>query len=167
MENWFECKVKYDRRDEFGQDTAVSESYLVDALSFTEAESRLIKLLEGEVPDEFVINGIGKAKLSEVIPADDADYWYKAKVVFIDIDEKSGKEKKSVNQVLVAADDIGGALQNLLKNFETVLVPWEIHSITLTKVVEVFPYHEDDVSQTDVDAEKTISGEDKDYIAEE
>ena len=105
MHNWFECKIKYEKMDEYGKEKPVSESYVVDALSFTEAESRLIKMLEGEIPDEFIVTGISKAKLDEIVPAEEADYWYKCKVILKDMDEKSGKEKKIQNQILVAADD--------------------------------------------------------------
>ncbi len=166
MHNWFECKIKYDKIDEYGKEKPVSESYVVDALSFTEAEGRLVKMLEGEIPDEFIVTGITKAKLDEIVPDEDADYWYKCKVMLKDIDEKSGKEKKIQSQVLVAADDFRGALESAEKSLEQVLVPWEIHQIALTKIVDVMPYApEDATGQTDANAD--LSETDKDYIGEQ
>lgn len=164
MYNWFECKIKYEKMDEYGKEKPVSESYIVDALSFTEAENRLIKMLEGEIPDEFIVTGIAKAKLDDIVPQDDADYWYKCKVMLKDVDEKSGKEKSIQNQVLLAADNFRTALDNLEKSLEQVLVPWEIHQIALTKVVDVLPYspEEESVNQT-----AEMSEADKSYIGNE
>lgn len=164
MENWFECKVKYEKIDEFGKQAPVSESYMVDALSFTEAESRLFKLLEGEVPAEFIVIGIAKAKLNDVVPAENADYWYKCKVIYKDIDEKSGKEKSIGNQILVAAGDFNSALENLEKSLDTMLVPWEIHQISLTKVVDVFPYNDSDEGKVVATHVEPLSETDENYI---
>jgi hypothetical protein len=162
MQNWFECKIKYQKMNEYGQEKPVAESYLIDALSFTEAESRLIKTLETELSEEFMVTGISKAKLEEVIPQENADYWYKCKVVYKDIDEKSGKEKATQHQVLVAADDFKAAFESVSKSQEQVLVPWEIHQISLTKIVDVIPYEVDEDSN-DLATEE-LSGEDEVYI---
>lgn len=166
MENWFECKVKYEQLDEYGKETPVSESYMIDALTFTEAESRLIKLVAGVIPSEFIVTGISKAKLSEVVPAESADYWYKCKVVFKDIDEKSGKEKSSANQILVAADDFKSALQNLEKSLEGTLVPWEIQQMALTKVADVFPYNSEEKELEGRTPLSALSDDDRTYIDE-
>ncbi|PLX14609.1 MAG: phage tail protein [Salinivirgaceae bacterium] len=162
MQNWFECKIKYQKINEYGQEKPVAESYLVDALSFTEAESRLIKMLETELSEDFIVTGITKAKLEEVIPFEGADYWYKCKVVYKDIDEKSGKEKATQHQVLVAADDFKAAFENVSKSQEQVLVPWEIQQIALTKIVDVFPYEVDDEGEN----ENNLTDEDVNYISD-
>ncbi len=161
MQNWFECKVKYDKVDEYGKEKPHSESYVIDALSFTEAESRLTKMVEGEIPPEFTIAGITKARLTEIYPQEDADYWYKSKVIFKDIDEKSGKEKSIQNQILVAGDNFQDALAHLEKNLEPVLVPWEIHQLSLTKIVDVLPYSVEENDET----AQTLSSEDESYIS--
>jgi hypothetical protein len=165
MQNWFECKIKYQKINEYGQEKPVAESYLVDALSFTEAESRLIKMLESELSEEFMVTGITKAKLEEVIPEEGADYWYKGKVVYKDIDEKSGKEKATQHQILVAANDFKSAFENMSKSQEQVLVPWEIHQLSLTKIVDVLPYEVDEDS--DSQNESNLSDEDVSYINED
>ena len=164
MQNWFECKIKYQKVNEYGQEKPVAESYLVDALSFTEAESRLIKMLETELSEDFIVTGISKAKLEEVIPQENADYWYKCKVVYKDIDEKSGKEKATQHQVLVAEDDFKVAFENLSKNQEQVLVPWEIHQISLTKIVDIFPYEVDEEAKEN--GASDLSNEDATYISD-
>ncbi len=162
MQNWFECKVKYQKIDEYGKEKPHSESYVIDALSFTEAESRLNKMVEGEIPPEFVVAGITKAKLTEIYPQEDADYWYKSKVIFKDVDENSGKEKSIQNQILVAGDNFQDALAHLEKNLEPVLVPWEIHQLSLTKIVDVLPYS---IDEEDSEKEE-LSLEDKNYVSE-
>lgn len=165
MQNWFECKIKYQKINEYGQEKPVAESYLVDALSFTEAESRLIKMLETELSEEFMVTGITKAKLEEVIPEEGADYWYKGKVVYKDIDEKSGKEKSTQHQVLVAANDFKSAFENMSRSQEQVLVPWEIHQLSLTKIVDVLPYEVEESEQNKNNEE--LSREDETYINNE
>lgn len=162
MQNWFECKIKYQKINEYGQEKPLAESYLIDALSFTEAESRLIKMLETELSEEFMVTGITKAKLEEVIPQENTDYWYKCKVIYKDIDEKSGKEKATQHQVLVAADDFKSAFENVTKSQEQVLVPWEIHQISLTKIVDVIPYELDETNNQD--GESSVYEEDEKYI---
>ena len=165
MADWFECKVKYDKLDEYGKDQTVSESYVIDAVSFTEAESRLVKLLETEITSNFIVAGISKLKVSEIVPSDGADYWYKTKVAFVDIDEKSGKEKKTINQILVAANDFKQSLENLEKNLETLLIPYEITAINSTKIIDVVPY---DAVEYEIESRNLtkLDPEDERYIAE-
>ena len=95
MHNWFECKVSYEKIMEDGKQKKVTEPYLVDALSFTEAEARIIEELTPFISGEFVIKDIKRAKLSEIFFNENGDRFYKIKVYFITIDEKSGSEKKT------------------------------------------------------------------------
>lgn len=140
--NWFEGKVKYISVGENGRERKVTEMYLLDAMSYTEAESRIIKEMESVVSGDFYISGLKKSNISEIVPSEDEndDRWYKAKVDIIDADEVSGKEKRSFQYYLVAAADTDGALENLKKALATFVVPYEITSITDTKFVDVFPY---------------------------
>ena len=114
MHTWFECKIRYEKVMENGMQKKVTEPYLVDALSFTEAEARIIEEMTPFISGEFTVSDIKRANYSELFPSDEesADRWFKCKLIFITLDEKSGAEKKTSTQVLVcllytsdAADD--------------------------------------------------------------
>jgi hypothetical protein len=142
VHNWFECKVKFVKIDESGKESKVTESYMIDAISFTEAESRISKEMETMVQGAFIITNLKKSNITEIVPSDDEsdDRWYKAKVAIIDADELTGKEKKSNQYCLVAAKDINTALSNLELSMSNYIVPYEIASIADTTFMDVFPY---------------------------
>ena len=140
--NWFEGKVKYIRIGEDGRERKVAEVYLLDAMSYTEAESRIIREMEGITSGEFWITGLKKSNVTEVVYTTDVndDRWYKAKVAIVDADEVSGREKRSFLYYLVAASDASRALENLNKALETFVVPWEVVGVSDTQVADVFHY---------------------------
>lgn len=140
--NWFEGKVKFIRIGEDGRERKVAEVYLLDAMSYTEAESRIIREMEGITSGEFWITGLKKSNVTEVVESTyiNDDRWYKAKVAIVDADEVSGREKRSFLYYLVAASDASRALENLNKTLETFVVPWEVVSVADTQVADVFPY---------------------------
>ncbi len=142
IHNWFEAKVKFVKIDERGIERKVTEDYLVDAISFTEAETRMSKEMETIVQGAFIITNLKKSNITEVILSDDEsdDRWYKAKVAIIDADELTGKEKKSNQYCLVAAKDIETARQNIDKDHSNYIIPYEIASIADTAFMDVFPY---------------------------
>ena len=118
MHNWFECKVSYEKIMEDGKQKKVTEPYLVDALSFTEAEARIIEELTPFISGEFVIKDIKRAKLSEIFFNENGDRFYKIKVYFITIDEKSGAEKKTATQMLTQASNLKEAIEVLEKGMK-------------------------------------------------
>ena len=139
MAGWYECKIKYETTDLYGKSKTVSELYLIDAVSFTEAETRLYKMLKDEINVDFIVSGIRPTKASEIVPSDSVDIkWYKAKVIYID--EDSGKEKRTGLFMYVAGNNISEALEGLIKSLSTILIPYEIDSIGLTKIIDIFPY---------------------------
>ena len=105
MHTWFECKIRYEKVMENGMNKKVTEPYLVDALSFTEAEARIIEEITPYISGEFTVSDIKRANYSELFPSEEdaADRWFKCKLFFITLDEKSGAEKKTSTQVLVQA----------------------------------------------------------------
>ena len=117
MNEWFECKVRYEKTLENGLVKKVTEPYLVDALSFTEAERRFIEEIEPFMSGEFQVTDIKRAKYAELFETDEdaADRWFKAKVAFITLDEKSGAEKKSNQNMLIQASDLRDAVKRLDK----------------------------------------------------
>ena len=140
MYKWFECKVSYERAGEEGKQTKVKESYLVDALSFTEAESRIIEEMRPFASGEFNVTDIRRARFYETFLDENGDRYYKAKVNMITFDEKSDKEKKTAKQMLVQASSIQGAIDALDKGMKETLADYEIAAMAETPIVSVFPY---------------------------
>ncbi|MBQ1932514.1 MAG: DUF4494 domain-containing protein [Muribaculaceae bacterium] len=138
MANWFECKVRYDKMMENGVQKKVNEPYLVDALSFTEAEARIIEELTPFISGEFTVSAVKRTRISEIFWDDSADKWYMVKVAFITIDEKSAVEKKSNSFILVAANSFKEALENFMENMKTTLADFDIVSITETPIMDVY-----------------------------
>ena len=143
MHNWFECKVSYEKMLENGMQKKVTEPYLVDALSFTEAEARIIEEIKPYITGEFTITDIKRAKLSELFFNDNGDRFFKAKVMFISLDEKSGTEKKTAVNMLAQASDLKEALKVVEKGMEGTLTDYAIASLSETMIMDVFPYSED------------------------
>lgn len=142
--NWFECKVSYEKMMENGLQKKVTEPYLVDALSFTEAEARITEEIRPYINGEFVIADIKRAKLSELFFNDNGDRFFKAKVCFITLDKRSGTEKKTVVQMLAQASSLREALQVVNKGMEGTLADYFIASLSETAIMDVFPYSEDE-----------------------
>ncbi|HEY5570398.1 MAG TPA: DUF4494 domain-containing protein [Bacteroidales bacterium] len=140
MHNWFETKISYEKEIEGGMMKKVTEPYLVDALSFTEAEARIIKEMTPFMSGEFTVANIKRANYTEIFEDEAGDRWYKAKVVFISIDEKSGAEKKTASNMLVQALNIHQAIENLDKGMKGTMADYEIASMTETMLMDIFPY---------------------------
>ena len=142
MHNWFECKIKYDKTLENGLTKPVTEPYLVDALSFTEAEARIIEEMTPYLSGEFTVSDIKRAKYSELFFAEDtsADRWFKCKLTFITLDEKSGAEKKTSTNVLVQASDLRDAVKKLDEGMKRSMADYLISSIAETAIMDVYPY---------------------------
>lgn len=139
MALWFECKVRYDKLQENGAVKKVNEPYLVDALTFTEAESRIIEEMTPCISGEFTISAVKKTKVAEIFFDEAGDRYYMVKVNFITFDEKSGAEKKVANFILVQSPDFDNALKNFKKGMEGTMSDYEIVSITETMLMDVFP----------------------------
>lgn len=138
MANWFECKIRYDKTQENGSIKKVTEPYLVDALSFTEAEARIIEEMTPFISGEVDVSAVKRTKISEIFWDDSADKWYLVKVAFITIDEKTAQEKKSTSLILVAANDFKGAYNNFMEGMKGTMADFEITSITETPLMDVY-----------------------------
>lgn len=138
MNNWYECKVKYEKTLETGTQKKVTEAYLVDAMSFTEAENRIIEEMTPYIVGEFEVAAVKKARISELFIDPEGDKWYRAKVMFITIDEKTGVEKKAASTMLVQASDFQRAVKNLEDGMKGTMSDWEINTISETLLMDVF-----------------------------
>ena len=144
---WFECKIKYEKVMEDGLKKQVVEQYVVDALSFAEAEQRIIEEMSQYISGEFEVADVKKAAYKEVFFDDDnaaSDRWYKAKLDFITIDEKTAKEKRSRVTYLVQATNLNRAMKNVDDVMGGTMIDYDAASISDTKLVDVFEYPAED-----------------------
>ena len=139
MSQWFETKVKYDKTMlDTGAIKSVTEPYLVDALSFTEAEARITKEMEPFVSVELTVTAVRKVRFEDVLYHEGGDRWYKVKINMITIDEKTGAEKRSASFSLVQASEFKLALDYFLEAMKSVLFDFEIVNITEMAYIDVF-----------------------------
>ena len=140
MYNWFECKVRYEKLLENGMQKMVTEPYLVDALSFTEAEARIIQEITPYMSGEFTISNIKRVKYAESFFNDEGDRYYKMRLYFISLDEKSGAEKKTAVNMLVQASTLKEAIEIIESEMEKSMVDYTIASAAETAIMDFYPY---------------------------
>ncbi|MBP1541885.1 MAG: DUF4494 domain-containing protein [Prevotella sp.] len=143
---WFECKIAYEKTMEDGLQKKVTENYVVDALSFTEAEKRIMEEMSSYISGEFNVKDIKIAPYGEVFFSDEelADRWYKCKLQYITIDEKSEKEKRSNVNFLVQAGTLKGAVNNVESVMGGTMIDYVIASVAETTLMDVFEYGKND-----------------------
>lgn len=139
MTNFFEVKVTYEKLQENGMVKKVTESYLIDALSWAEAEARTIEEMKPYISGEFTITDIKMAKISELFLSDSGGKFFKAKVQFIALDERSGMEKKTNSYILAQADDIDQAQDVIKEGMKGTISDYVIAEVKETKIMDVFP----------------------------
>lgn len=144
MRNWFLCKIRYDKVMENGMEKKVTESYLVDSLSFSEAEARILEEMIPFVSSEFTVSDIKRVNYSELFPSNEesADKWYEGRLAFIALDEKSGKEKRTYTNVLIQASDIRDAMKKLDEGMKGTMADYQSISLKETAIMDVYPYNE-------------------------
>lgn len=140
MNTWFECKVTFDRTTEDGLIKKVTEPYMVDALSFTEAETRISKECEPFATGEFIVASVKRCKIAEMVFNDEGDKWFRCRINYITIDEDKGVEKKTAQTIMVQASDLQDAVTRLVKSMDGTLGDYEIASVTMTAILDVFKY---------------------------
>ena len=144
--NWFICKIRYEKVMEDGLQKKVTEQYVVDAMSFSEAEARIIEEMSHYISGEFDVVEIDRCVFKEIFfsDADIADKWYKSKLHFITIDEKTEKEKRTAVYYLVQ----GSSLENARKNIDEVMggtmIDYVISGVNETKIMDVFEWQTKD-----------------------
>lgn len=141
---WFECKIRYEKTMEDGSQKKVTELYVVDALSFTEAEASIIEEMSSYISGEFEVKDIKKAAYGEIFFSDSpsADRWYKTKLQFITIDDKTEKEKKSNVNYLVHGSTLPGAVKSIDEVMGGTMIDYVIASIAETLIMDVFEHNQ-------------------------
>lgn len=140
--NLFECKIRYEKVMNNGTQKRVTEQYVVDAMSFAEAEARIIEQMSAYVSGYFEVTDVRKAAYKEVIFSDNeqAGRYYKAKLAFITIDEKTEEEKRTSVTYLVQADTFDVAVKNINEVMGGTMIDYEKSNISETQILDVFEY---------------------------
>ena len=139
---WFECVVRYERQQEDGITKKVTESYIVDAISFAEAEARITEEMQAYISGEFEVKNINPCPFSEIFFSDQAtdDRWYKARLAFITFDEKTEKEKLFYVYYLVQGDTFDRAKAYITQVMSPTMFDYVIKSVNETKYIDVFEH---------------------------
>ncbi|MGL5731869.1 MAG: DUF4494 domain-containing protein [Bacteroidales bacterium] len=138
--NFFEAKIRCEKIMENGLLKKVTETYLIDALSFTEAEARIIQEVSPFITGEFTVSDIKRAKISEIFEDETGDRFFIAVVAFVTISERSGAEKETKVNILVQASDIDEAKDNLRKGMNGTMADYVIKSIKETDIIDVYKF---------------------------
>lgn len=140
MANYIETKIRFDKMQGNGIVKKVTERYLVNALSFTEAEARIIEEQTPFISGDFSVSAVKKTNIAEMFSdQSNGDRWYNCKVNFITVDEKTASEKKKATHILVLAYNFEDALENLKKGMKGTVSDYEIAGITETEIMDVYP----------------------------
>ena len=155
--DWFETKIRLEKTQEDGTQKKVTELYVVEALSFTEAEAKIIAELDDYVSGEFAVKNITPTSYHEIFFSENSkdDKWYKAKLQFITIDEKTEKEKHQTVFYLVQGDSTESAQKNINEVMGHTMIDYVIVSIVETNILDVFE-HEAGESASETWSNKTI-----------
>ena len=139
---WFEAKIRYEKMMEDGCLKKVTETYVIDALSFGEAEKRILEEMTSYVSGEIEVCGLKIAPYKEIFFADNNmdDKWYVAKLAFITIDEKTDKEKKTRVCYLVNAGNINAAVKNIEEVMAGTMIDHDTLNVSETQILDVFEY---------------------------
>ncbi|MEM7296683.1 MAG: DUF4494 domain-containing protein [Bacteroidota bacterium] len=140
MKVWYACKVKYEKTNDEGLRKLTTDTFLVDAMTYTEAESRIYESMERDIPGEFTVTDISKTNIVELVHTEEGDYWYKCKVSYSTVDGDNDKEVKINTYFLVNAEDVKNAFEKVSESLSSMLVLFDIPSITKTNIEEVYPY---------------------------
>ena len=143
MNNWFTVKVKYTKQLDNGALKRVSEPYLLAAMTFTDAEARIYEELGAVIRGEFTVTGIARTEIHDIFAYDDEDVWYKCKVTYENMDGDDGKAKKVAQNFLVSAASVKQAYDRIKESLHGLMVDFQIPSIIVSPIVEIFPYNEE------------------------
>jgi hypothetical protein len=125
---------------ENGVPKRVTEPYLVDALSFTEAEARIIEEMKPYISGEFTVDDIKRARIAELFTNENGDRYYRFRVIFMTLDEKSGTEKKTAVTMLAQASDLKEAITVLEEGMKGTMSDYVLASVVETMIMDVFPF---------------------------
>jgi hypothetical protein len=162
MNSWFTVKVKYTKQLEDGTFKRVSEPYLVAAMTFTDAEARIYEELGSLIRGEFMVTGITRTDFHDIFHYEDADVWYKCKITYEaggDGGEEGAKAKKVSQNFIVTAHSVKDAYERLKESLGGMMIDYMIPSITVSPIVDVFPFGDEQEDRVAADFEKQVKAE--------
>ncbi len=179
MNTWFTVKVKYTKQLENGSFKRVSEPYLMASMTFTDAEARVYEELGSIIRGEFNVISISRTEVHDIFHYEDADVWYKCKITYESVDGEGEKSKKVSQNFLVSANSVKQAYERMQESLSTLMADFEIPSIVISPIVDIFPYAENldkELSRTSIEEHEkntskskvfSASGSDEDDVEDE
>ena len=159
MNNWFTVKVKYTKQLENGDFKRVTEPYLLAAMTFTDAEARIYEELGAVIRGEFNVTSISRTDFHDIFHYEDTDTWYKCKITYEGATEDSDKPKKVTQNFLITAHSVKEAYERMQESLSTLMVDFMIPSITVSPIVDIFPYNEEldkEISRRPMEENETV-----------
>lgn len=159
MNNWFTVKVKYTKQLENGDFKRVTEPYLLAAMTFTDAEARIYEELGAVIRGEFNVTSISRTDFHDIFHYEDSDTWYKCKITYEGATEDSDKPKKVTQNFLITAHSVKEAYERMQESLSTLMVDFMIPSITVSPIVDIFPYNEEldkEISRRPMEENETV-----------
>jgi hypothetical protein len=159
MNNWFTVKVKYTKQLENGDFKRVTEPYLLAAMTFTDAEARIYEELGAVIRGEFSVTTISRTDFHDIFHYEDSDTWYKCKITYEGATEDSDKPKKVTQNFLITAHSVKEAYERMQESLSTLMVDFMIPSITVSPIVDIFPYNEEldkELSRRPMEEDETV-----------
>lgn len=144
MRTWFQCTVKYAKETDQGLMKVVSEKYMLDSVSFTEAEARIYEVLGSVIRGDFQVTAVAKSTVVDVFFYEDIDIWYECKVTYFIVDSDMGREKKVAQRMLVTAHDAKEAYDRIHESLSNMLVSFRVPEVKETTIIEIFPYEKEE-----------------------
>jgi Domain of unknown function (DUF4494) len=141
--NWFTVKVKYTKQHADGSFSKVSEPYLVNAMTFTDAETRIYEELGNLIRGEFLVTGIARADYHDIFKYDDCDIWHKAKIKFESGGEDGSKTKTVSQSFLVSSHSVKEAYDRIKESLHGMMIDFSVPSITISPIVDIFPFNDE------------------------
>ena len=149
MKAWYSCKVKYQKVDQHGNQIKALDTYLIQAISYTDAETRLYEIMDQLIRVEFQVVSISKANFEDILNSEEGVDWYKIKASALSFDEDSGKERKITSYYLNSATSIIDSLERIMEYFKESINDYTVQSVAITTINDVFPF--DDALELPVD----------------
>ncbi len=159
MNTWFTVKVKYTKQLENGDFKRVTEPYLLAAMTFTDAEARIYEELGAVIRGEFNVTSISRTDFHDIFHYEDSDTWYKCKITYEGATEDSDKPKKVTQNFLITAHSVKEAYERMQESLSTLMVDFMIPSITVSPIVDIFPYNEEldkEISRRPMEENETV-----------
>ena len=135
---YYEVKIKHPEVNEVGKEKCVTRTFLIDSMSFTEAEAQMIEHAKVYASDYEVIS-IARSKVNEVIENDigsDEMKFFNVTVAYFE-EADSGKRKNHKHYYLVESQNPDGAISIIQGEWKESVLDWDIIMVKESPIVEV------------------------------